>query len=146
MEPTTFEGIRPEFLEAVASARFNLWLAPLFLAAPLLLLVSVLRRWHWAVIGGVTLLAAFATWISYFGYSETIWKTMEAHAETSAEIDEVTSDTDRVFGPFFLGIPIAVVYCTAWWAMAFGIRLVTQKLRARRSASVQLGSEDNGKA
>ena len=108
-------ALRPEYLEAVSAARVNLWLLPLFFAAPLLVLVPVLRRWHWAVITGLTLIAAIATWISFFGWSETIWKTMEAHAETAAEIQEVASDTDRVFGPFLLGIPIAVVYCLAWW-------------------------------
>jgi len=46
------------------------------------------------------LVGAVATWHLVFGYSETIWKTMEANAKTAADIEDVTSDTGRVFGPF----------------------------------------------
>jgi hypothetical protein len=47
---TTLQSLRPEYLKAVAAARWNLWLIPFFLSAPLLLLVPLLWRWHRAVI------------------------------------------------------------------------------------------------
>lgn len=123
------DTFRPEYLEAVAASRWNLWLIPLFLSVPLLLLVPVLRRWHWAVIGGLALAGAVATWFSLFAYSETIWKTMEAHAQTNAEIDDVTSDTGRVFGPFLLGIPFALFYAATWWGISLAIRAIVKRYR-----------------
>ena len=129
MDQTTVETLRPEYLEAVAAARLNLWLIPLLLAAPLLVLMAVLRRWHWAAITGLTLMAAIVTWMSLFGYSETIWKTMEAHAETPAEIKEVTSDTGRALGPFLLGIPFAVFYSALWCGIAFTLRTLIKRFR-----------------
>jgi hypothetical protein len=121
------DTLRPEYLEAVAAARWNLWLIPLFLSGPLLLLVPVIRRWHWAVIVGLLLAAAVATWFSVFAYSETIWKTMEANAKTAAEINDVTSDTGRVLGPFLLGIPFALFYSAAWWAISLGVRAIAKR-------------------
>ena len=120
---------RPECLEVVAAARWNLWLIPLFLSAPLLLVVPVLRRWHWAVIAGLALVGAVATWSSVFGYSETIWKTMESNAKTAAEIEDVTSDTGRVLGPFLLGIPFALFYVAAWWGISVAIRAIAKRFR-----------------
>ena len=37
MDPASFNGLRPEWLEAVAAARWNLFLLPLFGLAPCLL-------------------------------------------------------------------------------------------------------------
>jgi hypothetical protein len=122
------DTLRPEYLEAVAASRWNLWLFPLFLAAPLLLLAPVLRRWHGAVLVGLALAGAVATWFSVYGYSETIWRTMEANAKTSAEIDEVTSDTGRVFGPFLLGIPFALFYGVIWWGFLVAARALLERL------------------
>jgi hypothetical protein len=129
MYHTMIETIRPEYLEAVSASRVNLWLLPLFLAAPLLILAPVLRRWHWALVAGLALIAAAATWVSIFGYSETIWKTMEAHARTAAEMEEVASDTGRVFGPFFVGIPAAVFYVGVWCGIAFACRAFMKGFR-----------------
>lgn len=120
---------RPEYLEAVAAARWNLWLLPLFLSTPLLLLLPVLRRRHWAVIAVLAVAGAVATWFSLFAYSETIWKTMEANAQTAAEIEDVTSDTGRVLGPFLLGIPFAFFYAAAWWGIAVAVRAVAKRFR-----------------
>lgn len=122
------DTLRPEYVEAVAAARWNLWLIPLFLAAPAILVLPIYRRWHWGVILCLAFVAALATWVSLFGYSETIWRTMEVHAESSAEIEDVTSDTGRVFGPFFLGIPFALFYTTVWWAVSFAIAVLLPKL------------------
>ena len=123
------ETFRPEYLEAVAASRWNVWLIPLFLSAPLLLLVAVLRRWHWAVITGLALVGAVATWFSVFAYSETIWKTMEANAQTAAEMEDVASDTARVFGPFLLGIPFAVFYTLIWLGISLVIRVISKRVR-----------------
>lgn len=136
MDQTTIETFRPEYLEAVAAARVNLWLIPLFLAAPFLMLVAVLRRWHWGVITGLTLIAAIATWISLCGYSETIWRTMAAHAETAAEIQELTSDTVRVLGPFLIGIPFAVFYSAIWCGISFAFRAFTTRF-CRRAIPIE---------
>ena len=125
------DTFRPEYLEAVAAARWNLWLIPLLLCAPLLLLVPVLRRWHWAAITGLAVIGTIATWISVFGYSETIWKTMEAHAQTGAEIEDVTSDTGRVLGPFLVGIPFALFYTAAWLGTSLAIRAITKRFLRR---------------
>lgn len=123
------ETIRPEFLEAVAAARFNLWLVPLFLSAPALLLVPVLRRWPWPVIAGLSVIAIIATWISFFCHSETIWRTMGALAETAAETDEYYSDTDRVFGPFLIGTPFALFYSGLWCGISFASRAFMRRFR-----------------
>jgi len=142
------DTFRPEYLEAVSAARWNLWLVPLFLAAPLLLLVPVLRRWHWAFIAGLALVGVVATWFSIFAYSETIWKTMEAHAATAAEIDEVTSDTGRVFGPFLLGTPVAVFYSALWVGLWFLARALTTRFRRPappiEPPTVNTGMANNG--
>ncbi len=119
MDQTIVGTIRPEYLEAVEAARLNLWLIPLLLAAPLLVLVPVLRRWHWAVITGLTLIAAVATWFSYYGWSDTSWRTIEALAVTDAERAEAASDTDAVFEPIFLGTPFAVFYSAIWCGIAY---------------------------
>ncbi len=122
MDQTIIGTIRPEYLEAVEAAHLNLWLIPLLLAAPLLVLVPVLRRWHWAVITGLTLIAAVATWFSYYGWSETSRRTIEALAVTDAERAEAASDTDAVFEPIFLGTPFAVFYSAIWCGIAYARR------------------------
>lgn len=123
------DTIRPEFQQAVEASRVNLWLVPLFFSAPLIVLAPVLRRWHWVAISALTLIAGIATWVSFFAYSETIWRTMEAHAETTAELEEVASDTGRVFGPFLLGTPFALIYAVLWLGTAFVLRAITRKFR-----------------
>ena len=142
------DTLRPEYLEAVSAARWNLWLIPLFLSAPLLLMMPVLRRWHWAVIVSLALVGVVATWLSLFAYSETIWRTMETHAETAAEIDEVTSDTARVMGPFLLGIPLAVFYSAIWCGLWLAFRAVTIRSRRHatphRQADAKQGMQING--
>ena len=133
MDQTTIGTIRPEYLEAVEAARLtarvNPWLIPLLLAAPFLVLVPVLRRWHWAVITGLTLIAAVATWFSYYGWSETSWRTLEALAVTDAEMAEAASDTDAVFEPMFLGTPFAVFYSSSWCGIAYVLRGFTKRFR-----------------
>jgi hypothetical protein len=133
-------GIRPEWLEAVAASRWNLWLIPSFMTAPLLALIPFLRRWYWIVIIPSVVVAVIATWISLFCYSETIWETMEANAQTSAEWDEVTSDTGRVFGPFLCGVPFAVIYTTIW----LGVSLATRWLMIRVSGQKPRQGEKPG--
>lgn len=133
MDLTCLATIRPEYLEAVEAARFtarfNLWLIPLLIAAPLLVLVPVLRRWHWAVIAGLALAALVATWISYYGWSDTSWRTIEALAVTDAELSEAASDTDAVFEPIFLGTPFALFYSATWCGFAFALRAFIKRLR-----------------
>jgi len=132
--------IRPEYLEAVEAARLtarlNLWLIPLLLAAPLFVLVPVLRRWHWAAITGLALIAAIATWISYYGWSETSWRTIEAFAVTDAERAEAASDTDAVFEPILLGTPFAVFYSAIWCGIACALRVLTRRFR-RQAISIE---------
>ena len=128
--------IRPEYLEAVEAARLtarlNLWLIPLLLAAPLLVLIPMLRRWHWAVVTGLAMIAIVATWISYYGWSDTSWRTIEALAVTDAEKAEAASDTDAVFEPIFLGTPFAVFYPAIWCGIAFAFRAFTKRSRRPR--------------
>jgi len=127
------ETIRPEYLEAVEAARLtarlNPWLILLLLAAPLMVLVPVQRRWHWAVIAGLALIAAIATWFSYYGWSESSWRTIEALAVTDAERAEAASDTDAVFEPIFLGTPFAVFYSVIWCGIAYALRAFTKRFR-----------------
>lgn len=126
MDQTIIGIIRPEYLEAVEAARLtarlNLWLIPLLLAAPLLVLVPVRRRWHWAAITGLALIAVVATWISYYGWSDTSWRTIEALAVTDAEKAEAVSDTDAVFEPIFLGTLFAVFYSAIWCGLSYALR------------------------
>ena len=129
MDPSTLNTFRPEYLDAVAAARWNLWLIPVFLSAPFFLLRPVLRRWHWAIIIGLALASAVATWFSLFAYSETIWKTMETHARTNAEMKDVASDTGRVFGPFLLGIPFALFYSAVWVGLSLAVRAIAKRFR-----------------
>ena len=133
MDQTTIGTIRPEYLEAVEAARLtarvNPWLIPLLLAAPFLVLVPVLRRWQWAVITGLALIAAVATWFSYYGWAETSWRTLEALAVTDAEMAEAASDTDAVFEPMFLGTPFAVFYSSSWCGIAYVLRGFTKRFR-----------------
>ncbi|HOY59211.1 MAG TPA: hypothetical protein PK640_13890 [Verrucomicrobiota bacterium] len=132
MDPPNLTTFRPEYLDAVAAARWNLWLIPVLLSAPLLLLLPVLKRWHWALITGLAFVCAIATWFSLFAYSETIWKTMEANAQTAAEIREVTADTGRVFGPFLLGIPFALFYAAVWAGISLAVRAAVTRFRRIR--------------
>ena len=83
MDQTIIGTIRPDYVEAVEATRMNRWLVP------------GLRRWHWAVIAGLT------TWFSSYGWCETSWRTVEALAVTDAETAEAASDTDAVFEPIF---------------------------------------------
>ena len=135
MDQIMIEIIRPEYNEAVEASRSNFWLILVILAAPFLIFTPVLRRWHWVLIVGVVLFAAFVTWVSVFFYSETIWETMEAHAKTAAEIEDVASDTGRVLGPFLLGIPLAVFYSVVWCAIAFVLRVIVSSILRSRSSS-----------
>jgi hypothetical protein len=98
MDQTIIGTIRPEYLEAVEAARLNLWLIPLLL------------------------IAAVATWFSYYGWSETSRRTIEALAVTDAERVEAASDTDAVFEPIFLGTPFAVFYSAIWCGIAYARR------------------------
>ena len=136
MDQTLIGTIRPEYLEAVEAARLtarlNLWLIPLLLAAPLLVLVPVLRRWHWGAIFGIMLIAVVATWFSYYGWSETSWRTIEALAVTDAEMAEAASDTDAVFEPIFLGTPFALFYSAIWCGIAYALRAFTKRFRTSR--------------
>ena len=120
MDPASFNGLRPEWLEAVAAARWNLFLLPLFGLAPCLLIPAVTRRWHAAVVIGLVFVTMIGTWFAGFGYSETIWNTMVDRAETDAEIDEAMSDTGRVFGPFLIGVPFSFLYTMGWLGLSFG--------------------------
>ena len=134
MSQIAIETIRPEYRDAVEAARSNFWLIPVFLAAPILIFTAVLRRWHWVFIVGVILFAAFVTWVFLFFYSETLWETMEAHAETDAEIEDVASDTGRVLGPFLLGMPLAVFYSAGWCVIAFVLRAIVRSAQRSRSS------------
>ncbi|QTN30775.1 hypothetical protein HZ994_11975 [Akkermansiaceae bacterium] len=134
MDQTIIGAIRPEYLEAVEAARItarlNLWLIPLLLAAPLLVLVPALRRWHWSVIAGMTLVAVVATWFFYYLWCDTSWRTIEALAVTAAELEEAASDTDAVFEPIFLGTLFALFYSAIWCGIACALR--SFKMRFRR--------------
>jgi glucan phosphoethanolaminetransferase (alkaline phosphatase superfamily) len=133
MDQTIVGTIRPEYLEAVEAARFtarlNLWLLPLLLAAPLLVLVPLLRRWHWSVSAGLTLIAVVATWYFYYRWSDTSWRTIEALAVTDAELEEAASDTDAVFEPIFLGTLFAVFYPAIWCGIASALRSFNKRFR-----------------
>lgn len=150
MDDTFIGTIRPEYLEAVEAARFtarlNLWLIPLLLAAPLLVLVPVMRRWHWAAIIGLALISVVATWITYYGWSDTSWRTIEALAETDAEMAEAASDTDAVFEPIFLGTPFSVFYTAIWCGIAFAFRTFIKKFRRQEFPSNPVAEQaDAGK-
>lgn len=128
------ESLRPEYIEAVAASRWNLWLIPLFFLPPLLFALLAYRGCNaWlraaAVIGCIIL-----TWFSLWFYSEVIWTTMELHAQTGAEWNDVTSDTGRVLGPILVGIPFAVTYTLLWWGTCSSIgwtaRFIRRKSRA----------------
>lgn len=138
MNQTMMETIRPEYLEAVEAARFtarwNLWLIPLLLAAPLVVTVPLLRRWPWAVTVGLALFAVVATWFSYYGWSETSWRTLESLAVTDAEKADAASDTDAVFEPIFLGTWFALLYSVMWCGIAYALRAATKKCRRPGSA------------
>ena len=134
MSLIAIETIRPEYRDAVEAARSNFWLIPVFLASPILIFTAVLRRWHWVFIVAVVLFAAFVTWVFLFFYSETLWETMEAHAETDAEIKDVASDTGRVLGPFLLGMPLAVFYSGGWCVIAFVLRAIGRSAQRSRSS------------
>lgn len=146
MDHTFIGTIRPEYLEAVEAARFtarlNLWLIPLLLAAPCLVLVPVLRRWHWAVIVGLVLFTVVGTWISYYGWSDTSWRTIEALAVTDAEMAEAASDTDAVFEPIFLGTPFAVFYSAIWCGIAFALRVFSKRFRHRGIPGEAIAGQD----
>ena len=132
MDQAMIGTIRPEYLESVEAARLTArlkpWLILLLLRAPLLVLVPVIRRWHWGVIAGITLIAAAATWFS--SWSETSWRALEALAVTDAERAEAASDTDAVFEPIFIGAPFAVVYSAIWCGIAYAFRALTTGFRS----------------
>lgn len=146
MDQTFIGTIRPEYLEAVEAARFaarlNLWLIPLLLAAPLLVLVPLLRRCHWTAIGGLVLVTVVATWFSYYGWSETSWRTIEALAVTDAEMAETASDTDAVFEPIFLGTPFAIFYSAIWCGIAFLLRAFTRRFRKQEITIEPIAEQD----
>jgi hypothetical protein len=133
MDQTIIGTIRPEYLEAVEAARFtarlNLWLLPLLLAAPLLVLVPLLRRWHWSLIAGLTLIAVVATWFFYYRWSDTSWRTIEALAVTDAELEEAASDTDAVFEPIFLGTLFALFYPAIWCVISYAPCALIKRFR-----------------
>lgn len=108
------DDLRPEYLDAVEAARWNGWLIPLFVAAPITIAICFVKRLHPGWLVGAALAAMFATWVSLILYSEHIWETMGAHAVTDAEWDQVTADTGRLFGPILVGIPFSVVYTLVW--------------------------------
>lgn len=87
-----------------------------------MLLLPILRRWHWGVITGLALIAVVATWFLYYGWCETSWRTIEALAVTDAEKALPASDTDAVFEPVFLGTLFAVFYPALWSGIAFALR------------------------
>ena len=146
MDHTFIGTIRPEYIEAVEAARFtarlNLWLIPLLLAAPLLVLVPVLRRWHWAAIIGFVLVTVVATWISYYRWSDTSWRTIEALAVTDAERADAASDTDAVFEPIFLGTPFAGFYSAIWCGIAFALRAFSKRFRRRGFPAERIAEQD----
>ncbi len=133
MDQTILATIRPEYLEAVEAARltarFNLWLIPLLIAAPSLVLIPILRRWHWAAIAGLAMVAVVATWISYYRWSDTSWRTIEALAVTDAEMAEAASDTVAVFEPIFLGTFFALFYPALWCGFAYALRAFAKRFR-----------------
>ena len=137
MDQTLLGTIRPEYLEAVEAARLtarlNVWLIPLLLAAPLLFLVPLRRRWHWAAITGLAMIAVVATWISYYGWSDTSWRTIEALAVTDAEMAEAASDTDAVFEPIFFGTLFAVVYPLVWLLISLTAPPLFNKFRRNKN-------------
>jgi hypothetical protein len=133
MNPAAFS---PEYLEAVAAARWSWWLLPLFLLAPIL---AVFCRYHrlniWLTLA-LLIVAAVGTWYSLWCYSEGIWTAMEKHASTAAELDEVTSDTGRVLGPFLFGIPFSTIYSLASYAFASLVQWVWNRARSVQQVRV----------
>ena len=74
------DELRPEYLNAVEAARSNGWLVPLFVVAPITIIICFVKRLHPGWLVAAALAAMFVTWVSLFLYSEHIWETMEAHA------------------------------------------------------------------
>jgi hypothetical protein len=139
------DAFRPEYLDAVAAARWNGWLLPLFLAAPTILVVCFATRMKRRPIAVGLLASMFATWLSLFLYSERIWETMGNYAVTDAERREFTADTGRLFGPVLVGVPFSALYTLCWFSIIgilnWGIRALTTPKRAKRGES-NVGNTD----
>ncbi len=127
MNPAEFS---PQYVDAVAAARWSYWLFPLFLLAPFL---AMLCRWHrlniWLTLV-VMMMATVGIWFSLWCYSEGIWTAMENNATTAAEMDEVTSDTGRVLGPFLVGAPFSMVYSFASYLIVWSGHWLASRVRS----------------
>jgi hypothetical protein len=75
------------------------------------------------------MIAVVATWLSYYGWSDTSWRAIEALAVTDAEKAEAASDTDAVFEPILLGTLFAVFYSAIWCGIAYALRAFTKRFR-----------------
>ncbi len=79
------------------------------------------------------MIAVVATWISYYGWSDTSWRTIEALAVTDAEMAEAASDTDAVFEPIFFGTLFAVVYPLVWLLISLTAPPLFNKFRRNKN-------------
>lgn len=129
------DRFRPEYVESVHAALWNLWLAPLFLTAPVLPAIGYARRLSTASIIAAVFASIFCTWLSFFLHVEHYWEAKESYAVTAAERLDVAADTGRLFGPMLVGASFSIVYTLVWLCvLAIGrwsLRLVSERFSQR---------------
>lgn len=127
------DDFRPEYLAALAAARWNLWLVPMFLAPPAILLFCFYPWRTCLTTFCATAAAMCATWICFSLYVEHYWETKSQLAQTDVEIKDATADTGRLFGPVLVGVPFAICYTLACLSVLATIDWMISLLRRRRT-------------
>lgn len=125
-----------EYLAALDAARWNLWLVPMFLAPPAILLLAFYPWKTCLTTFCATAAAMCVAWICFCLYVEHYWETKSLLAQTDAEMHDATADTGRLFGPVLVGVPFAVGYTLLCLYVLAAIDWIVTLLRRRRTRGV----------
>jgi len=111
------DEFRPEYVQALDAARWNFWWYVAG-AIPLLLLIAAAakRKFAWIAFP----LSYLLSWIAFFFAVEYYWGVKMAVAQTDAEMLDATADTARLFGPFFVGVPLVLIYVSLVGVVVYG--------------------------
>ena len=127
------DPFRPEYVDAVnAAATWNPWFFLALVLPPALLTPIVWYRVHRAV-NTFAFICATVLCLYCFGLGvQYIWDVKEIHAQTDAELADVTADTAKLYAPVIFGIPYAILYTALAQLVALLIEMTGSMLQGAK--------------
>ncbi len=128
------EEFRPEYVEAINSARWNAWWIVVLVFPILLMTFTAINRRFGCVAFPI---ACAITWFSFVFAVEYYWDVKAQSAVTDAEIADASADTGRLFGPAAVGGPLVFAYVTVVTGLVYGTTAVIRSKKLKRQKHVK---------